>query len=129
MSVNAPITSSMYQDEKACGDLITCISAVLKKKILCRIQNSLFFGIMIDESTDISATSYHVMFATIVEEGLPKTVFLGLLQLDGFRKNSASIFDCVISQLRLWNLDLCKLLAFGSDGASNMVGSQTGVST
>ena len=34
MSVNAPITASMYQDEKTCGDLITCISAVLKKKSL-----------------------------------------------------------------------------------------------
>jgi len=30
---------------------------------------------MIDESTDISATSHLVMFATIVEEGLPVIVF------------------------------------------------------
>ena len=69
------------------------------------------------------------MFATIVEEGLPKTVFLGLLQLEGGKKDSVSIFDCVISQLQLWDLDLYKLLAFGSDGASSMVNSQTGVST
>jgi hypothetical protein len=76
---------------------------------------------MIDESTDISATGHLVMFATILEEGLLITIFLGLLQLDGGKKNSASIFDCVISQLRLWDFDLCKLLAFGSDGASSMV--------
>ena len=84
---------------------------------------------MIDESTDISVTGHLVMFAIIVEEGLPKTIFLGLLQLDGDKKNSASIFYCVISQLRLWDSDLCKLVAFGSDGANNMVGSQTGIST
>ena len=34
MFVNAPITTSMYQDEKTCGDLITCISVVLKKNTL-----------------------------------------------------------------------------------------------
>ena len=129
MSVNAPITSSMYQDEKACSDLIRCISVVIQKKIICRIQNSPFFGIMVDESTDISVTGHLVMFAIIVEEGLSKTIFLGLLQLDGGTKNSASIFYCVISHLRLWDLGLCNFVAFGSDGASIMVGSQTGVST
>ena len=63
---------------------------------------------MINESTNINVTGHLVMFVTIVEEGLPKIVFLGLLQLDGGKKDSASIFDCVISQLRLWDLDLCK---------------------
>ena len=84
---------------------------------------------MVDESTDISVTGHFLLFATIIEEGLHITVFLELLQLDGDKKNASLIFDCVISQLRLWNLDLCKLVAFGSDGASSMVGSQTGVST
>ena len=49
--------------------------------------------------------------------------------MDGGKKKIAIIFYCVIFHLRLWNLDLCKLLAFGSNGASIMVGSQTGVST
>ena len=129
MSVNAPITSRMYQDEKTCYDLIRCISIVIQKKIICWVPNSPLFGIMVDESTDISAIGHLVMLATIVEEGLPKTVFLGLLQLDGGKKNSASIFDCVISHLRLWDLDLCKFVAFGSDGASSMVDFQIGVST
>jgi hypothetical protein len=34
MSVNAPISVNMYQDEKACSDLITCIFEVLKKNTL-----------------------------------------------------------------------------------------------
>ena len=75
VSVKAPITTSMYQDEKACSDLVWCISVVIQKKIICRIRNCPFFGIMIDESTDVIATGHLVMFATIVEEGLSVTVF------------------------------------------------------
>ena len=79
MFVNASITSSMYQDEKTCSDLIRCISVVIQKKIICRIRTSTFFGIMVDESTNINIIGHLVMFATIVEEGLSKTIFLGLL--------------------------------------------------
>ena len=49
--------------------------------------------------------------------------------MDGSKNNSDSIFDFVISQLQLWDLDLCKIVTFGSDGANGMVGSQIGVST
>ena len=129
MFVNAPITSNIYQDDKFCSDSIRCISIVIQKKIICRIQNFLFFSIIVDESTDISVTRYFVMFSTIIEEDPSKTIFLGMLQLDGSKKNYASIFYCVISHLRLWDLDLCKLVAFSSGGANNMVGSQTDVST
>ena len=72
MYVNILITSSMYQDEKNCSDLIKCISVVIQKKIMCRIRNSSFFGIMIDKSTNISVTGHLVIFATIIKEGCPK---------------------------------------------------------
>ena len=64
---------------------------------------------MVDESTDISVTGHFLLFATIIEEGLHITVFLGLLQLDGDKKDASLIFDCVISQLRLWNLDFVQV--------------------
>jgi len=70
------------------------------KKIICRVWNSSFFGIMVDESTDVSATGHLVMFVTIVEEGLSVTIFLGLLQLEVGKKNDVTFFNCVISQLR-----------------------------
>jgi len=39
------------------------------------VKNARFFGIMIDESTDIAVTSHLVVFASFVEEGLPVSVF------------------------------------------------------
>jgi len=90
----------MYKDEKTCTNLIWCISVVLQKKILCRVRNSPFFGIMVDESTNISVTNRLVVFATIVEEGLPITLFLGLLHIQDGKKDAIVIFDTLISHLR-----------------------------
>jgi len=84
---------------------------------------------MIDESTNISATGHLVIFATIVEEVLPVTVFIGLLQLDSSKNDIGPIFDYVVSQLQLWELDLYKFITFSSDEASSMVGCHTSVST
>jgi hypothetical protein len=41
---------------------------------------------MIDESTDISVTGHLVVFTTIIEEGVPLTVFLDLLRIEGGKK-------------------------------------------
>ena len=43
--------------------------------MLDRIQNSIFFGIMIDESTNISVTGHLVVFASFVEEDFVLCIF------------------------------------------------------
>lgn len=100
LTVKAPMTLSLYQDEKACATLMLCISVVIQKQILSRIRNSPFFGVMIDESTDISVTGHLVAFATIIEEGLPVSVFLGLLPIEGGKKDAGIIYDTLITALR-----------------------------
>ena len=52
------------------------------KKILDRVRDAKFFGIMIDESTDISVTCDLVVFANFVEDGFSFCVFLGLLHIE-----------------------------------------------
>jgi len=52
---------------------------------------------MIDESMDINATHFFVMFATIIEDSLSITILLGFLQLQGSKKEVATISDYVIS--------------------------------
>ena len=84
---------------------------------------------MIDESTDISVTGHLVVFATIIEEGVALIVFLGLLEIEGGKKDASIIFECLVNHLKYWELDLCKCVVFGSDGASTMVGSHGGVAT
>ena len=69
------------------------------------------------------------MFASIVEEGLPVTLFLGLLQIKGGKKDSAIIYKILVSSIWKWGLDVRKFARFGSNGANTMVGNLTGVAT
>ena len=67
------------------------------------------------------------MFATIIQEGLPVTLFFGLLQIEEAKKDSTMIYETLISNIRKWGLDLKKFVRFESDAVSIMVGNSRGV--
>jgi len=46
---------------------------------------------MIDEYTDVSVIRHLIVFATIIEEGLHVTIFLGLLKIEGGKKDAIVI--------------------------------------
>ena len=68
VKVKANMTEYFYHHEKNCNEILFCISSVDRKKMLDRVQNSWFFGIMIDESTDIYVADHLVVFASFVEK-------------------------------------------------------------
>ena len=104
------------------------MSDVIKQKILCKVRNSHFYGIMIDKSTDINLTDHLVVFATIIEEDVSLIVFLGLFKIKG-GKNAIIIFECLVNRLRIWKLDLCKCVTFSSDGEITILGAHGGIVT
>jgi len=54
---------------------------------------------MIDESTDINVTGHLVVLTSIIEEGLSVTIFLGLLEIEGGKKDVVVIHETLISHL------------------------------
>ena len=70
---------------KACADMLVCICSVIQRKVFDRVRDSQFFGIMVDESTDIYIFGHLVVFATFLEDGVPICVFLGLLHIPGVK--------------------------------------------
>jgi hypothetical protein len=94
-----------------------------------RIRDSKFFGLMIDESTDISIKGHLVVFATFLEGGLPLTCFLGLLWIIDGKKDSKIIFDTLLATVKTWGLDMEKCIGFGSDGVSTMTCKNMGVAS
>ncbi|KAL3694543.1 hypothetical protein R1sor_008194 [Riccia sorocarpa] len=63
--------------------------SVIQVQVLDRVRASPFWGLMIDESTDVSVTSHLVVFCTFLEDGQIRTAFLGLLHIP--HKDSHSI--------------------------------------
>ena len=82
---------------------------------------------MIDESTGVSVTSHVAVFTTFVEDGLPVSIFLGLLEIANDKKDAEEFFQKLLKFVKEWGLDLSKCVAFGYDGCSTMVGSKSGV--
>ena len=127
VSYNSPMTSKLYHDEKACGKMVFGISSVIQIKVLEKVRDSTFFGLMIDESTYISIQGYLVVFVTFLEASLPITCFLGLLWIVDGKKDSKLIFDTLMDVVKTWDLDMKKSVGFGSDGAASMVGKKSRV--
>ena len=65
-----------------------------------RIRDAKYFGLMIDESIDISVIGHLVVFATFVEDGDIVCVFLGLLHITDGKKDIALIFDTLLTSLK-----------------------------
>lgn len=129
MFCKTPITEKLYHNEKICIDIMFAISTILQRQILDKIRDSRFFGIMIDESTDISVLDHLVIFAIFLKGSVVTTSFLGLLWIVDGQKSSRVIFDLLIDVLKTWGLDMNKCIGFGFDGVSTMVGKNTCVAT
>ena len=93
------IIESLYHDEKSCAEMLFFIPNVIQKKNLDRIRDSNFFGLMIDESTDVSVTGHVVVFATFVEDGLSVSIFMGLFEIANDKKNAEEIFQKLLKSM------------------------------
>ena len=108
LTCKSPITNDLYHDEKSCTEMIYYISTVVHKKNLDRIRDSNFFGLMIDESTDINSISYVVVFGTFVEEGLLMSFFGGLFKVPNGKKDAGLIFEGLQKRIKEWGVDEVK---------------------
>ena len=56
------------------------------KKIICRVQFSQIYSIMINKSTNLNVIGHLVMFTTIIKKSLPMIVFSSLFEIEGGKK-------------------------------------------
>ncbi|GBB84419.1 hypothetical protein RclHR1_01100011 [Rhizophagus clarus] len=96
------------------------ISDTIKKEIWSELSNVMAFGIMINESTDITTTKYLDIYVSyITREGILKTHFLCIVFLTSC--NAEDITKVLIDIFEKKKI-LPKLMAFASDSASVILG-------
>ncbi|MCO5586280.1 hypothetical protein L7F22_040219 [Adiantum nelumboides] len=123
-----PFTTSLYNDDKACVEMVYCIGKCLMDATLKKVCRSPFFGVLIDESNDISKHGHLIIyFSYLIDDCVPSYSFYGIVRInDG---TARPIYHAVIEELKKSKLDLSRLIAFGSDGCSTMTGKDNGVAT
>ena len=114
-----------YTSEQTIRELLQCLSSVLEEQILEDIRSSNFFALMTDESIDIAILKQLVLVARYMTKTGVKTSFLLIKDI---RDGTAETIETALLQgLVDKSLDVTKLRAFGSDGASVMTGRLNGV--
>lgn len=117
-----------YTSERIVQELVEILAWQIEDAQLEVVARSLFYGLMIDEGTDISVTKQLVLYGRYVSKnGEPCSTFLRIQDLqDG---TAERIIEAIKAYIALKGLSLSKLMGFGSDGASVMTGRVSGVAT
>ena len=118
-----------YKNDHACHTFIGSIADTLVSSLKEKIDNARFFSLMTDASTDRSVQEQEIIYLTFLENGLPVTTMVNLVPL--VHANSQGILDAILAGLQEFGVseeDLKeKLIGFGCDGASVMIGHKNGV--
>ncbi|CAB4494312.1 unnamed protein product [Rhizophagus irregularis] len=107
-------------------EILSAISNSIEEIIWKELAEAAAFGIMVDESTDISCEPHLIIYVKYCLYGNIKICFLKLIQLKS--KDSKTIFDAIVDLFDKKGLTN-KLMSFASDGASVMLGRSTGVAS
>src|SRR5438034_4419349 len=114
-----------YTNNISGHEFLEAISNTIKEEIWDELFGVVAFGVMIDESTDITTTKHLDIYVSYVtKEGISKTRFLSLVSLTGC--NAENITNVLVNIFEKKKI-LSKLVAFASDGASVMLGKNEGV--
>ena len=117
-----------YTSERIVQEMVEILAGQIENAQLQAVADSQFFGLMIDESTDISVTKQLVLYGRYVSDsGDPCSTFLRIVDLaDG---TAGKIEDAIKAYLSDKGLPFSQLMGFGSDGAAVMTGRVSGVAT
>ena len=117
--------NAQYSSEQIISELLQCLSLVIEEHILSDLQSSDFFALMTDESTDIAILKQLVLVGRCLTDSGVKTSFLHIGDI--MNGTAEMIEGAILHYLGDKTLQITKLCAFGSDGASIMTGRLTGV--
>ena len=100
---------------------------VCKDEAVKRLGESVFVGIMLDESLDIAVQKKLVVVFKLVVNGKPQMHFGGNIEVENGK--AETIVNAVLKVLNDHQIPMDKVIGLGTDGASVMVGRLNGVST
>lgn len=102
------------------------ISAALLASQLVRINDSPFYGLMADTSPDNTGEDHLLLYIRYIDPAKMVAVVELLCNMKVGNKRAHGLLTAVVAVLSALNIDIRKLIAFGSDGDASWVGCNTG---
>ena len=115
-------TSSSIQNE-----LLEIISDLVRERVLDDVRASEYFGVIMDETSDISKSEQVSICLSFVLGGEKTEAFVGFFKTKS--TTGEALYDLLSNAMKDLNLDMSKIVAKCFDGASNMKGENKGVAT
>ena len=118
---------SKYQNRFALSSFLKAISDSIFIRLLEKIRNSSTFGIMVDETTDISTKQQLIIYCTYWNQIEQRPCYSYFKTIEIKDKTSTSLLNSLRSILSINNLSVMDMMGFASDGAKNMTGIENGL--
>ena len=116
-----------YKSQRIIQEFLSVLADQIKLSQLNDLLRKSYYSLMIDETTDIAVLNEMVIYCRYVSNNSVKTAFLKIAEL--FNGTAECIEKTLLEYLHENNIPLAKMVGFGSDGASVMLGRHNGVST
>ena len=119
---HAQWTSPVIQNE-----LLQIIADLIRERITNDVRASGWYGIILDETSDISRTEQVSLCLSFALNGTKKEAFIGFYSTKS--TEGEVLYELVKSSITELNLDLKNIVGKAFDGAANMNGVHKGLST
>jgi hypothetical protein len=104
---------------------LSILNDSVKSDLVTTLQRSPCYGIICDETTDLSTTKQLIIYIKAIVDCDVDTFFLALKELND--ASAKSIVKSILTTLSEHGLDLSNCTGLGSDGASVITGKHSGV--
>lgn len=115
-----------YKHRSVVSEMTAALAQAVEQNMFKELKSSPFFGLICDESSDVSNYKKLILYLTYINEsGIGKTSFIDIIDIkDG---KAETILDSTKTVLQNLDIDLGKVVGLGTDGAAVMTGCKGGV--
>ncbi|KAA6367140.1 MAG: hypothetical protein EZS28_037333 [Streblomastix strix] len=105
------------------------ISNIIIRSVIQRIKCSIFWGAIVDESTDVSNVSQFITYVRFIENGEIITLFLVTRPLGSEGQTALNLHQTFVIMAQSYYLNIAFLAGMYDNGAASIVGIKTGIIT
>ena len=118
--------NAQYTSYHIAEEMQEAISCCIKEDIDCFLNNSLFVGLLLDESTDVSPCKNLIVYIRFINHGIYDTHFFKLLKVES-QARGQNIYSLLKQLLESRKIPISKCLGLATDGARAMTGKVNGL--